>query len=314
METETINLETKTPKKRSLTGFLVVGVIVMLMLLVLLTYLCLPYFEAGVPQLAAMSTEAPTLPPTQPPTEPPTEEPTEAPTEAPTEPLLPDEYLSPYGALDFQFEGRYLKCLRTETLTGIDVSSHQKDIDWRWVKASGVDFAMIRIAYRGYESGKIVMDSYAEANLSGAAAVGLPVGVYFFSQALNVEEAKEEAAFVLEAIAEYDITMPVVFDWEHVSDEDARSHEMDPRTLTDCALAFLGAIEEAGYTPMMYFNPYQARNDLYLEELIDYDFWLARYTKRMDFPYTVKMWQYTDSGTVPGIEGPTDINVYFVEE
>ena len=89
---------------------------------------------------------------------------------------------------------------------------------------------------------------------------------------------------------------------------------MDPRTLTDCALAFLKVIEEAGYTPMMYFNPYQAKHDLYLSELTDYDFWLARYTKRMDFPYRVKMWQYTDSGSIPGIETAVDINIWFVEE
>ena len=305
-------METKTKRRGWTAALTVIGVILLLLILGMMAYLCLPYFA---PQPAPMAaTELPTEPPTEAPTEPPTEEPTEEPTEAPTEPLLPEEFKTPYGALDFQFEGRFLKCLRTETLTGIDVSAHQKDIDWRWVKASGVDYAMIRIGYRGYESGKIVTDAYAEANLAGAAAVGLPVGVYFFSQALTVEEAVEEAQFVLDAIAEYDITMPVVFDWEHVADEEARSAEMDPRTLTDCALAFLQTIEEGGYTPMMYFNPYQAKNDLYLEELTDYDFWLARYTKRMDFPYRVKMWQYTDSGTVPGIEVPVDINIWFVEE
>ena len=108
--------------------------------------------------------------------------------------------------------------------------------------------------------------------------------------------------------------MPVVFDWENVSDEDARSHGMDQRTLTDCALAFLGDIQEAGYTPMIYFNSYQSRHMLHLEELTDYDFWLAMYTTRMDFPYKVKMWQYTDKGRVPGISGNTDINVWFVED
>ena len=89
---------------------------------------------------------------------------------------------------------------------------------------------------------------------------------------------------------------------------------MDKRALTDCALAFLGDIQEAGYTPMMYFNSYQSRHMLHLEELTDYDFWLAMYTTRMDFPYKVKMWQYTDKGTVPGISGNTDVNVWFVED
>ena len=308
-------MEPKTERRGGLSTILIIlGALLLLMILGMMAYLCLPYFQPQEEPAAMQITEAPTEAPTEPPTEEPTEAPTEEPTEAPTEPLLPAEFESPYGDLDFQFEGRFLKCLRTETLTGIDVSAHQKEIDWRWVKACGVDYAMIRIGYRGYESGKIVMDSYAEANLAGAASVGLPVGIYFFSQALNVEEAEEEARFVLDAIADYEIAMPVVFDWEHVADENARSAEMDPRTLTDCALAFLKVIEEGGYTPMMYFNPYQAKHDLYLSELTDYDFWLARYTKRMDFPYRVKMWQYTDSGSIPGIETAVDINIWFVEE
>ena len=303
-------METETRKMGKFTKVLMVcaGALVLLTAALLLS---IPYLQESA-QLSA-PTEAPTDPPTEAVTEAPTEpEETEEPTEP--EPTLPPEFDNPYGELDFQFNGRYLECTKTETLTGIDVSSHQQNIDWKWVKASGVDFAMIRIGYRGYESGKLVMDTYAKANLEGAAAVGLPIGVYFFSQALNVEEAKEEAAFVVDAISGYDITMPVVFDWENVSDEDARSHNMDKRTLTDCALAFLGDIQEAGYTPMMYFNSYQSRHMLHLEELTDYDFWLAMYTTRMDFPYKVKMWQYTDKGTVPGISGNTDVNVWFVED
>ncbi|MBP3674181.1 MAG: hypothetical protein J6J18_10185 [Oscillospiraceae bacterium] len=299
-------METATAPKGRLTKILLITALAVLALLVVITAVCLPYFEEEPQTLEA---------PTQSPTQAPTDEPTEIPTEAPTEPgpTLPPPEANPYGHLDFQYDGRYLKCLRTETITGIDVSAHQQEIDWEQVKASGVDFVMVRIGYRGYESGKLVIDPYADGNLVGAAAAGLDVGVYFFSQALSVEEAEEEAAFVLEAIKDYELTMPIVYDWETVSDEDARTHGMDARTLTDCSLAFMKAIEEAGYTPMLYFNSHQSEYLLHLEELKDYDFWLAMYTNRMDFPYKTKMWQYTNKGKVPGIEGYTDINVYFPE-
>ena len=299
-------METATAPKGRLTKILLITALAVLALLVVITAVCLPYFEEEPQILEA---------PTQSPTQAPTDEPTETPTEAPTEPgpALPPPEANPYGHLDFQYDGRYLKCLRTETITGIDVSAHQQEIDWEQVKASGVDFVMVRIGYRGYESGKLVIDPYADGNLVGAAAAGLDVGVYFFSQALSVEEAEEEAAFVLEAIKDYELTMPIVYDWETVSDEDARTHGMDARTLTDCSLAFMKAIEEAGYTPMLYFNSHQSEYLLHLEELKDYDFWLAMYTNRMDFPYKMKMWQYTNKGKVPGIEGYTDINVYFPE-
>ncbi|MBQ7801909.1 MAG: glycoside hydrolase family 25 protein [Oscillospiraceae bacterium] len=302
-------MQTQTGKRGRLTRILSIGALAVLILTVVITFLSLSYFETDPKGQLASLAEDPLELPTEPPAEtaPPETEPPV------TEPPLLDLPLNPYGDLDFQYEGRYLKCLRTETVTGIDVSAHQQEIDWAKVAASGVDFAMVRVGYRGYESGKLVVDPYAEANLVGAAEAGLETGVYFFSQALNVEEALEEAAFLLEAIADYEITMPVVFDWETVHDESARSKEMDPRTLTDCALAFLGAVEEAGYTPMIYFNTYQSRNLLYLEELKDYEFWLAMYTSRMDFPYAVKMWQYTDTGRVPGISGNADINVYFPE-
>jgi GH25 family lysozyme M1 (1,4-beta-N-acetylmuramidase) len=139
------------------------------------------------------------------------------------------------------------------------------------------------------------------------------VGVYFFSQAITPEEAVEEAEFVLQRIRGYNITMPVVFDWEYINDE-ARTANMDPRTLTDCYLAFSEKIAGAGYTPMAYFNTYQSRDMMYLTELEEYPFWLALYSDRMNFPYRIEMWQYSDNGRVPGIQGAVDLNLYFVEE
>lgn len=294
------DLETETLKKNRLTFILTIAAGAAAVLLIVMVLLSIPYFggEAEPTVPTAMPTEAPTQAPTEPPTEP--------------EPTLPPPEANPYGQLDFQYDGRYLKCLRTESVTGIDVSSHQGDIDWAQVKASGVDFAIIRIGYRGYESGKIGTDEYAEANLTGALEAGLDVGVYFFSQALTLEEVTEEVDFVLDFIKDYEITMPVVYDWEFVNSE-ARTADMDARTLTDCSLAFLEAIQVAGYEPMLYFNTYQSQNLLHLEELKEFDFWLAMYSSRMDYPYKLKMWQYTNEGSVPGIQGNTDINIYFPE-
>ena len=238
-------------------------------------------------------------------------EPMEAPTEPPVPVYIPEPEANPYGRNDFQFEGRYLKNLRCDSIPGVDVSAYQGDINWNQVAVSGIKFAMIRVGYRGYGTGKIVEDAYARENLRDALHAGLEVGVYFFSQALNEEEVQEEIDFILDIIKDYEITMPVVFDWERIRGEQSRSNEMDARTLTDCAKTFLETIELAGYDAMVYFNPHQSRNLFYLAELKDYDFWLASYTDRMDFPYKVDMWQYTEKGRIPGIETDCDFNVYF---
>ncbi len=229
----------------------------------------------------------------------------------PTDPTLPPPAANPYDAFDFQYDGRYLKLLYDDCRVGIDVSSHQGRIDWTQVAQTDVELAMVRAGFRGYgKAGKLVVDEFARINIAAAREAGLDVGVYFFSQAVNVEEAAEEAELLLQTIQGLEITLPVVYDWEYISSE-ARTANVDPRTLTDCALTFCGIIEEAGYTPMVYFNKYQSTHLMYLAELKQYDFWLAFYSDRMDYPYKLRMWQYTDSGSVPGIKGNVDLNVYF---
>lgn len=230
-----------------------------------------------------------------------------------TAPTLPPPEANPYDRNDFQYdENNYLTCLEGESVVGIDVSYHQGDIDWEQVRASGVRFVMMRVGYRGYgESGKLVEDTNFRTNIQGALDAGLEVGVYFFSQALDLKEVEEEVDFLLERIEGYEIAMPVVYDWEYVSDE-ARTANMDARTLTDCSKHFCDLVQEAGYQPMIYFNRNQAAYLLHLEELVDYPFWLAAYTDRMAFPYKVDMWQYTDNGRVPGIEGAVDVDILFV--
>ncbi len=276
---------------------LILGSVALVLALVtaVMVILCLPYFGEDP---ALLATDPPEPPPTRLPPEP--------------EPTLPPPDPNPYGRLDFQYDGNnYLKLIGGDSVTGIDVSSYQGDIDFEAVKASGVDFVMIRVAYRGYETGRIVYDKCAFTNLEKAAEAGLDIGVYFFSQAISPEEAEEEAYFILKAIEGYDITMPIVYDWESVSDPDARTADMDRQTLTKCCKAFLETIDAAGYRPMLYFNRRQARLHMDISALKEYEFWLAAYTDRMDFPYRIDMWQYTNTGRVPGIVGDVDINVYF---
>lgn len=197
---------------------------------------------------------------------------------------------------------------------GVDVSAHQKEIDWSRVAAAGMNFAMIRAGYRGYTLGTITKDEYFDANMSGALANGMDVGVYFFSQALTPAEAEEEARVLLEWIKDYRVTYPIVFDWEEQDKENSRTRNTDGNTVTACALAFCRVIKEAGYTPMTYGSPRKIyEGGLALEYLQDYPaFWLAHYTKETvptSFRYRYDIWQYSSTGRVDGIEGNVDLNI-----
>ena len=136
-----------------------------------------------------------------------------------------------------------------DVLRGVDVSEHQLDIDWKQVAASGVDYAYIRVGWRGYTEGGLFEDVYFERNIQGALDAGLHVGVYMFSQAVTVQEAIEEADFVLERIGKYNVTLPVVFDWEKIEAAEARSHGLTMELRTDCARAFCETVKSAGYVP-----------------------------------------------------------------
>ena len=193
---------------------------------------------------------------------------------------------------------------------GIDVSFYQGEIDWLAVAQDGVEFAIIRLGYRGYTEGGLRMDSRFEENIQGALAVGIEVVVYFFSQAITPQEAREEAQFVLQAIEGYDVSSPVVFDWEVITPgNDARTDGLDGQTLTQCALAFCQEIERAGYTPLVYFNQDLAYLTYDLSQMTQYSFWLAEYNPVPNFYYSFDLWQYTHTGTVAGIEGSVDWNL-----
>ena len=194
----------------------------------------------------------------------------------------------------------------------MDVSAHNGEIDWQAVAADGYSFAMIRVGYRGYTEGNLYIDRNFYQNIEGAQAAGLSVGVYFFSQAITVDEAVEEAQLALQALEGYSIDYPVVFDWEPISGATARTDELDTDTLCACAAAFCRTVEAAGYRGMIYFYPHITEERYDLSRLTEFDFWYANYKELDDIGYPVHMWQYTSAGTVAGMKGEVDLNCCFV--
>lgn len=200
---------------------------------------------------------------------------------------------------------------------GIDVSKHNGKIDWAAVKESGVDFVMIRMAFRGYAtSGKIVTDERAFENLEGALENGIDVGVYFFSQAITTKEAVEEAEYIMGLIGEYDIDPYVVMDFEYVATGVGRLYnaQLTDRQRTDICLKFCETVEDEGYTAMVYANKSMLTNDLYADEInAEYDIWLAEWSTKAAYDNDYRYWQYTDAGRVNGISGVVDKDVRYID-
>ena len=200
----------------------------------------------------------------------------------------------------------------TTASVGIDVSTYQGTIDWQAVKDAGIDYVIVRAAYRGYETGKIVPDDLYEQNIRGAADVGLHVGVYLYSQALSEHEAEEEADYLLSLIEGLPVDYPVVYDQEEYTADKARTDGLTGEQATLNALAFCRRVHEAGYIPMIYTNNDWATTMYDMERLDHYPVWYADYTSTPTLPGGFAMWQYTDSGQVPGITGPVDLNLLFL--
>ena len=199
-----------------------------------------------------------------------------------------------------------------DVLRGIDVSEHQNEIDWKKVAADGIDFAFIRCGYRGNSKGALVEDKYFRDNMQGALDAGLKVGVYFYSQAINVQEAIEEADYVLSLIRSYDVTMPVAFDWENESTE-WRTAGLRTDVLSDCAVAFCETVKQSGYTPAIYFYRRTGYYGLDLTRMTDYVAWFALPESPFpNFYYKVDIWQYSWTESIDGIEGGTDMNLMFL--
>ena len=203
---------------------------------------------------------------------------------------------------------------------GIDVSKHNGSIDWEQVKKSGIQFAIIRAGNRGYgEAGNMVEDPYFVQNMNGAIANGIKVGVYYYSQAITVEEAIQEAEATLRMIQDNGfadkLSLPIVIDTEASG---GRADSMTKEQRTTVVKAFCERIKQAGYTPMVYSNKSWLKNNLIMSELEQYEVWVAHYVKTddpinnpTDYDGRFEIWQYTSTGSVPGISGDVDIDISY---
>jgi len=238
------------------------------------------------------------------------EEPESAePTEGPEEEYPPNAY----DAKLFVHDGDRLTYNDPayHTCVGIDVSSHQGVIDWQQVKDDGIEFVFVRIGYRGYgEQGSLVQDKYGLENIDAAHEAGLAVGAYFFSQAVNEDEAAEEAAFAMAILEGRDLELPLVYDPETIKYDSARTDLVPGEQFTKNAVVFCEAVRAGGYEPMIYSNLRWQYLMFDMSRLTAYPFWYADYEGVPLTPYHFEFWQYSDSGTVAGIDGNVDMDLW----
>ncbi len=239
-------------------------------------------------------------------------------------PIVRTPYESPYDWANLSWNGdrlAYAQDGQDAARIGVDVSDHQGWIDWNAVAADGIDFAMVRLGNRGYTEGALSVDDYFSYNLDGAQAAGLDAGVYFFSQATTPDEAREEAAFVLDQLAGRTLELPVVFDHEPVANAAGRANAVTGADLIACMEVFCEAIEAAGYDTMVYgnrsdmarFSPLDgtAQAATALDDAIGgRPVWFAEYgVSTPTAPFDFAIWQYTNNGNVAGIDTAVDLNI-----
>lgn len=194
---------------------------------------------------------------------------------------------------------------------GIDVSKWNQEIDWEAVKDAGIEFAIIRCGYRGASTGALVIDPRYEENIKGAVSAGIPVGVYFFTQALDEVEAVEEASMVIRLIEDYDVDYPVFLDSESTGGR-GRADGLDSDERTRAHRAFLQTIEAAGYETGVYASRNWLNEKIDMTQLSDYRVWLAEYAEAPTYDQYYHMWQYTSKGTVDGISTNVDLNLCYM--
>lgn len=202
------------------------------------------------------------------------------------------------------------KLLKSQEQRGIDVSKWQGNIDWSMVASAGIDFVIIRVGNRGSTTGVLIEDPYFKKNMEGAIAAGIKVGVYLYSQAITEAEAVEEASMALSLVKDYKLQLPIYFDTEKISG--GRANNLSVAERTAITKAFCETIRNAGYMPGIYSNYYWLRDQLNMSELERYSVWVAHYSGKCGYPGKYDMWQYTSSGSVPGIKGNVDMNISYV--
>lgn len=192
---------------------------------------------------------------------------------------------------------------------GIDVSLYQKQIDWEQVAASGISFAIIRCGFRGAATGKLVEDACFRRNIEGAKAAGIKVGVYFFTQAINENEAREEADMVLALCKDYTLDLPIYIDSEDAIS--GRANSLDKSTRTRVIKTFCERLTNAGKVAGVYASKTWFYDKLNTSELEQYSIWVAQYNNECDYTGKADLWQYSSTEHINGIEGYVDGDVSF---
>ena len=228
----------------------------------------------------------------------------------------PSYPMHPYNTESFVWgeDGRmtYADYKSYRTRHGIDVSEFNEEIDWEKVKEDGIEFVIIRLGFRGYGEGDMYEDKYFAANLAGAQAAGLDVGVYFFAQAVSEEEAEEEARYVLDMLDGTELQMPIVYDVEPIRTDDARTDEVTGEQFTKNTAAFCKVIQENGYEAGYYGNLKWEMFMLDMPQLTDYTMWFAGYADAPQTAYDFSIWQYTDQGSVDGVPTNVDMDIQLI--
>ena len=197
---------------------------------------------------------------------------------------------------------------------GITLSKENGEIDFAALKEAGIDFVMLKVGARGYESGLITLDENFMTNIKNAKEAGLEVGVWFSSQAVNVTEAAEEAEFVINQLLPYQITYPVAFCMENIVNDTARTDLLDQEQKTQIAEAFLNDVEKAGYAGIIYGDKQWLLTEVLTEQLLkENDVWLTEQAPVPDYPYQFKMWEYAQGENISGVDGEVGYTISFVD-
>ena len=202
---------------------------------------------------------------------------------------------------------------KRESIKGVDLSKYNGTVDFNKLKEAGVRFAMLRLGSRGYGSGKISLDEKFVEYAQNAQMAGILTGAYFYSQAVNETEAVEEANYIVGAVSGFNVKYPIAIDLERVSGDTARTDKLTNKERTAIVKMFCDTVKGYGYTPVIYASLEMLVGGLNIEELGDYDIWLADEKIPTEYPYRFSMWQYNTQGHIDGITGDIDLDISFID-
>lgn len=221
-----------------------------------------------------------------------------------------------FSSLDMNRDFYHYDQIGYQTVIGVDLSEHNKEVDFKKLKDQGIEFVILRLGWRGYQNPIIHLDSRFEEYYKKAKEANIKVGVYFFSQAINEEETIEEANFVIETLKDKKIDMYVAYDCETIDDDKARTDDLSKHQTTLNARAFLNTISKEGYDPLLYTNLVWIRYHYDFQILSEYPIWYAQYSRNPQYKGKYIIWQYASEMIVDGISGEdgVDLNLMIIKE